>query len=256
MTAFDIKIVSDAICPWVSDAVSFLSHVLLQLRSQTDISAYLQCYVGKRRLERAIATYKKEVPGGANDTFNVHWHPFYLDPTLAKAPVDRNEHLLKKIGPERLAMSTIHLKKLGEAEGINFSFKAKIGNTRDAHRLIQLAKTKSSDIQNSVVSALFKLHFEEDGDITSQDVLVAAGEKGGLDKSEVKSWLDGGKGGAEVDREVEEAYEEGISGVPNFTINGRYQVSGAQDVSRFIEIFTRAKRAAPDAGSGELGGTC
>ncbi|KAK4226638.1 thioredoxin-like protein [Podospora fimiseda] len=231
MTVFDIKIVSDAICPW--------------------------CYLGKRRLERAISTYKTTVPGGSSDTFNISWHPFYLDPTLPKTPVSREEHLIKKIGPERLALATIHLKRLGEAEGINFSFGAKIGNTRDAHRLIQLAKTKSSEVENSVISALFKLHFEEDGDITSQDVLVAAGEKGGLIKAEVKTWLDEGKGGAEVDKEVEEAYKQGISGVPNFTINCKYQFSGAQDVSKFLEIFGRAKRdAAPDISSGGSGGTC
>ncbi|KAK4161804.1 thioredoxin-like protein [Cladorrhinum sp. PSN259] len=230
MTVFDIKIVSDAICPW--------------------------CYVGKRRLERAIATYKSTAQGASNDTFNISWHPFYLDPSLPKAPVSREEHLLKKIGPERLALATTHLKRLGEAEGINFTFGAKIGNTRDAHRLIQLAKTKSPEIENSVISALFKLHFEEDGDITSQDVLVAAGEKGGLDKAEVKTWLDEGKGGAEVDREVEDAYDQGISGVPNFTINGKYQVSGAQEPSTFLQLFSRAKRDAAPTVDSSVGGTC
>ncbi|KAK4192285.1 thioredoxin-like protein [Podospora australis] len=229
MTVFDIKIVSDAICPW--------------------------CYMGKRRLERAIAAYKKDVPGGANDTFNITWHPFYLDPTLPKGGMDRDEHLGKKYGPERLAMATANLKRLGEAEGINFTFKAKIGNTRDAHRLVQLAKTKSNEVENKVIEALFKLHFEEDGDIVSQDVLVSAGEKGGLDRSEVKSWLEQGKGGAEVDREVEEAYGDGVSGVPNFTINGRYRVEGAQEPQTFLEIFNRLKRSAPMVSTGGSEGT-
>lgn len=230
MTVFDIKIVSDAICPW--------------------------CYLGKKRLERAIATYKKDVPGGADDTFNITWHPFYLDPSLSRSGISRDEHLLKKIGPERLALATANLKKFGEAEGINFTFNAKLGNTRDAHRLIQLAKTKSNQVENSVISALFKLHFEEDGDIVSQDVLISAGEKGGLDKSEVKRWLEEGKGGAEVDREVEQAYREGVSGVPNFTINGRYRMEGAQDPQTFVEMFSRLKRSAPVANTGSDGATC
>ncbi|KAK4124309.1 thioredoxin-like protein [Parathielavia appendiculata] len=231
MTNFNIKIVSDAICPW--------------------------CYVGKKRLERAIETYKKDVPGGANDIFTITWHPFYLDPTLPKTGIDRNVHLARKFGPERMAMATAHLKTLGEAEGIKFSLQGKIGNTRDAHRLVQLAKTKSNETENRVISALFKSHFEEDADITSQEALVAAGEKAGLDRAEVEDWLSEGKGGKEVDREVEKAYSEGIHGVPNFTINGRYQVQGAQDVQTFLDVFARAKKTSPDVSTGSAEGvTC
>ncbi|KAK4653717.1 hypothetical protein QC762_0086490 [Podospora pseudocomata] len=231
MTAFDIKIVSDAICPW--------------------------CYLGKKRLERAINLYKASVPNASSDTFKIHWHPFYLDPSLPKTSVDRDEHLLKKFGdPNRLAMSTMMLKRFGEAEGINFSFKARIGNTRDAHRLVQLAKTKSNELENSVISALFKLHFEEDGDITSHDVLIAAGEKGGLDKAEVESWLDEGKGGPEVDKEVEEAYRDGVSGVPNFTINGKYRVEGAQDPEKLVEVLKRIKASAPAVSASSEGVSC
>ncbi|KAL2019958.1 hypothetical protein VTK56DRAFT_9050 [Thermocarpiscus australiensis] len=220
MTNFNIRIVSDAICPW--------------------------CYLGKKRLERAIEAYKRDVPGGAHDSFTITWHPFYLDPSLPKTGIDRAAHLAKKFGPERMAMATAHLKTLGEAEGIKFSLQGKIGNTRDAHRLVQLAKTKSNETENRLISVLFKAHFEEDTDITSQDALVSVGEKAGLDRSEVKDWLEQGKGGHEVDREVEEAYRQGIHGVPNFTINGRYQVEGAQDAQKFLEVFRRAKQASPD----------
>jgi len=151
-------------------------------------------------------------------------------------------------------MATAHLKTLGEAEGIKFSLQGKLGNTRDAHRLVQLAKTKSSEAEDRLISTLFRSHFEEDADITSQDALVAIGEKAGLDKAEVKDWLDKGKGGQEVDREVEEAYRRGIHGVPNFTINGQYQLEGAQDVQRFLEVFVRAKKSAPDVSTGSSEG--
>ena len=153
-------------------------------------------------------------------------------------------------------MAIAHLKALGEAEGIKFSLQGKIGNTRDAHRLVQLAKTKSSETESRLISTLFKAHFEEDADITSSDVLVSIGEKAGLDKAEVREWLDQGKGGPEVDREVEEAYEKGISGVPNFTINGRYEIQGAQDARRFVEVFQRIKKAEPAVGTTFSEGVC
>jgi predicted DsbA family dithiol-disulfide isomerase len=201
--------------------------------------------VGKKRLERAIQTYRRDVPDGANDTFSISWHPFYLDPTLPRSGIDRKEHLLKKFGPERMAMASAHLKTLGEAEGIKFSFGGKIGNTRDAHRLVQLAKTKSNEMENRLISTMFRSHFEEDADITSQDALVAMGEEAGLDRAEVEQWLEEGKGGQEVDREVEEAYSDGIHGVPRFIINNRYDVEGAQDVQTFVDIFVRAKKPLP-----------
>lgn len=169
---------------------------------------------------------------------------------MPKAGVERDVFLGKRYGPEGLASATAYLKRLGEAEGIKFSLKAKIVNSHDAHRLVQLGKTKSTEVENRVISMLFKKYFEEDADIASHSVLAAIGEQVGLDGAEVKDWLSQGQGGREVDREVEEASRKGIHGVPNFTINGRYQLEGAQDVRKFLEVFVRAREAAPDVSAG------
>ena len=116
------------------------------------------------------------------------------------------------------------------------------GPTRDSHRLVQLGKKKSPQIQTRVIEELFAAYFENEKDITSQDVLIEAAVKAGLDKSEVKTWLDNGSGGPEVDKEVQDAVEEGISGVPNFKINDRFEVSGAQEPAAFVQLFERLKK--------------
>lgn len=225
MTHFQIKVISDIICPW--------------------------CYIGKSRLERAITLYRSSsssISGTANDTFTITWHPFYLDPSLPKTGgIDPKAYLAKKLGgadPQRLAMIHARLKAIGESEGIKFSLGGKIGNTRDAHRLIQLAKTKSNEMQNKTATALFELHHEEGTDVSSTDYLVAAGERAGLDKAEVERWLSSDEGGEEVDREVEEAQRMGVRGVPYFIINGRAEFSGAQDPETFVQEFMRVKAAA------------
>lgn len=46
--------------------------------------------------------------------------------------------------------------------------------------------------------------------------------KAGLEENEVKEWLETGKGGPQVDKEVQDAVEQSISGVPHFEINGVY----------------------------------
>jgi predicted DsbA family dithiol-disulfide isomerase len=133
------------------------------------------------------------------------------------------------------------LATIGRAEGIAFAPGGRTGNTRDSHRLIQLGKTKGEAVQTRVVEELFKGYFEEERDITSKAFLKAAGVQAGLDGAEVTTWLDGDAGGADVDREVEKAARF-VNGVPNFTIQGRFHVDGAQDPEEFLRIFDAVAR--------------
>ena len=133
------------------------------------------------------------------------------------------------------------LSQIGRDAGISFKFGGKTGNTRDSHRLIQLGKSKSPAVQTRVVEELFSAYFENEGDITSHEVLRNAAVKAGLDEKEVVEWLESDKGGQAVDEEVEQAQLNQISGVPNFTIQGRYEVGGAQDPGVFLRLFEKIK---------------
>jgi len=213
MTTFNIEIVSDTVCPW--------------------------CYVGKQKLDAAIKEYKERHPD-SGDTFSTTWLPFYLNPAAPKKGVDKQEFFRSKFGP-RAEMIFDRLTKVGNDVGINFKFGGKTGNTRDSHRLIQLGKTKSPEVETRVVEELFKTYFENEGDITSHDALKNAGVKAGLDEKEVVEWLESDKGGKEVDKEVEEAKLNQITGVPNFTIQGKYEVGGAQEPAVFVRLFEKIK---------------
>jgi predicted DsbA family dithiol-disulfide isomerase len=198
------------------------------------------CYVGKKRLEKGIAEYKAKNPG-SNDTFSTNWFPFYLDPSAPKS-IDKQERYESKFGKERTTMMQERLSEIGRVEGINFKYGGRTGNTRDSHRLIQLGKTKGPQMQTRVIEELFAAYFENEQDITRQDILIEAGVKAGLDEKEASEWLEGGNGGPEVDKEVQDAVEQSISGVPNFTINDRFEIGGAQEPAAFVQIFERLKR--------------
>ena len=148
-----------------------------------------------------------------------------------------------KFGPQKSAAIIQTLTEVGKENGIKFSFGGKTGNTRDSHRLLQLAGQKGNDTQTKVVEELFKAYFEEEGDITSHDVLRDAAVKAGIEEGEVREWLKSDQGGEEVDREVLEAQMKGISGVPNFTLQGKYEIGGAQDPEAFVSAFEQIKRA-------------
>jgi len=201
-----IDVISDNICPW--------------------------CYVGKRRLEKAM----KQVPAG-KARFEVNWLPFFLDPTLPKPGVDKMAHYTKKFGKQRAEMMLPHMKEVGLSEGIRFSYGGKIGNTLNSHRLVEFAKQKGR--QNEMIDTLFAFYFEQERDIADDAVLVEAAVKAGLDKAEVTKFLASDEFKAQTLKEVEEAHEKDVSGVPYFIIDGKYEFSGAQEPDTFLSIFKK-----------------
>ena len=211
MTKYDISIVSDTVCPW--------------------------CYVGKNRLDLAI---KQHLSTNPNDSFTTTWHPFYLNPDAPKS-IDKQAYYESKFGTQRTQVMQGHLARLGKQVGIDFAFGGKTGNTRDSHRLVQLGKTKGEEMQTKVVEQLFNAYFEETEDITQLDTLIARGVRAGLPEQEVKDWMENGKGGAEVDKEVAQAQQKFVTGVPNFTINGRFEVQGAEEPAAFLQVFGEVK---------------
>ncbi|KAL2002891.1 hypothetical protein VTN02DRAFT_5608 [Thermoascus thermophilus] len=232
MTNFNVHIVSDTVCPW--------------------------CYVGHKRLSRAIATHKLAHP---SDTFSVSWHAFYLNPGAPTYPGrDKREHYNSKFGVERTDAMFARLAAVGAAEGIAFKFGGRTGRTRDSHRLIWWAGQKQQQqqeagrqtetsaageektLQTKVVEALFRAYLEEEKNITDRAVLVDAAVQAGLEKGEVERFLESDEGGQEVDAEAAQATRRFITGVPNFTIQGKYVVEGADDPTAFLEVFEKVKQ--------------
>src|SRR4029077_10183314 len=115
-----VDVISDVICPW--------------------------CFIGKRRLEKAIAAHDGQV--------KVRWLPFQLNPTMPKVGISRRDYRTKKFGSwERSQELDTQVAAAGAAEGIHFSFDRieRTPNTLDAHRLIWLADWEN--VQGAVVEA-------------------------------------------------------------------------------------------------------
>ncbi|KAL4944082.1 hypothetical protein BDV06DRAFT_188272 [Aspergillus oleicola] len=232
MTNFNIQIISDAVCPW--------------------------CYVGYRRLSRAITTHAQKYP---SDTFKITWSPFYLNASSPGFPgVDKAQFYESKFGAARTGMIFQRLAAVGSEEGIKFSFGGRTGKTRDAHRVIRLAGLKEKEsqgvkgaeqegqiggIQTRVVERLFRAYFEEEKNITDRQVLIEAAVGGGLNEKEVEGLLEEGNdlGGKEVDEDAEGARKQFVTGVPYFMVQGMYAVEGADEPETFLEVFGKIKGA-------------
>lgn len=155
----------------------------------------------------------------------------------------KREYYSSKFGERQAQAIFARLTAAGKESGVEFRFGGRTGNTFDSHRVIEFARRiKGLEMQGKVVEELFADYFEKERDITSHDVLVGAAERAGLNGREVREMLKGDDCGDVVSKEVTQAKEDGVSGVPHFTIQGRYEVSGGQEPAAFLQIFGRIKK--------------
>jgi len=205
-TRLDIEVISDVICPW--------------------------CYVGKRRLEKAIHLL------GPEAHVTVTWRPFQLNPTMPKAGMDRNEYRSAKFGSlERSHALDAKVAAVGAAEGIEFHFDSihRTPNTLDAHRLIWLAQHQGR--QDAVVEALFRAYFVDAVDVGEPRNLITIAAAVGMEKESVEQVLASDAGLEEMLAEERRFKGMRIDGVPGFFLNGRFLFSGAAEPQDLAEAF-------------------
>jgi predicted DsbA family dithiol-disulfide isomerase len=207
-----IDVVSDIVCPW--------------------------CYLGKRRLERAISL----VP--ATEVV-VRWHPFQLDPTIPAGGLDRAKYMKAKFGDDPSRLEAVHdrLVAFGREEGVDYRFDA-IGrspNTLDAHRLVRWTPV---DAQDGVVEALFRAYFTEGRDVGDHAVLAEIGSRFGLDRQATLARLATDEDREIIRAEIAEAQRIGVTGVPCFIVGGRYAVMGAEQPQVIAGAIEKAAQEA------------
>ena len=101
----EIDIYFDPVCPW--------------------------CFIGKRRLERALAQRPEQNP-------TVRWRTFQLNPEMPQEGMERSHYLTMKFGGGKRARYLYeNIRKVGTSVGIEFAFEGRPIDNTDA--LIQIA---------------------------------------------------------------------------------------------------------------------
>jgi predicted DsbA family dithiol-disulfide isomerase len=207
-----IDIVSDAICPW--------------------------CYIGKRQLERALATLAHE---GLH--FSVHWNPFQLNPDMPKEGRDRASYRMMKFGSAD-RVREIDDRVTGAAANVGLEFRldqiVRTPNTLDAHRLIWHAGRE--DRQDAVVEALFTAYFTQGRDIGDRDVLADCAAEAGMERAAVADFLAGDVAEKEMLAADRAAREAGVNGVPSFFLDGYGLYSGAMPAETMAEALRKGNQ--------------
>jgi predicted DsbA family dithiol-disulfide isomerase len=201
-----IEIWSDVVCPW--------------------------CYIGKRRLERALAEFEHA------DDVEVIWRSFQLNPDAPKKAMPTLDYLNQRFGPQAGAM-TARVAELGRGEGLDLDFaKSLTVNTLDAHRALHLAADQG--LGDAAKERLLRAHFSEGADVSDHETLATLLGEVGVDPDQVRSVLASRQYATEVRDDFEEADRLGATGVPFFVIDRRYGISGAQPTETFLHALRTA----------------
>jgi len=207
-----VEIWSDIVCPW--------------------------CYLGKRRFERALAGFEHR------DQVQVVYRSFELDPA---APQGVTTPVLERLAanygmsPEQAEQAQRQMEERAAADGLTFRMAGlRSGNTRDAHRLLQLAK--EAGVQDELMERLQRGYFTDQESIFDHQSLARFATEAGLDADDVAAVLASGQYTDHVETDEEMARALGATGVPLFVIDRKYGISGAQPEETIASVLERAWR--------------
>ncbi|KAF9987998.1 hypothetical protein BGZ75_010192 [Mortierella antarctica] len=129
----------DSATTHVTSAASDTQPIRLDIYSDTTCP---WCYITKKRLEKAMHIFQSQTPNKIR--FDIHWHPYQLDPQAPQLPVLRSKLLHRKFGSERAAQVQERILVAGKIEGIEFLYsdQSLYCNTMDSHRLIRFARER------------------------------------------------------------------------------------------------------------------
>ncbi|MFN3232309.1 MAG: DsbA family oxidoreductase [Alphaproteobacteria bacterium] len=210
-----IDVISDSICPW--------------------------CYIGKRRLEQALAQ-RPDIH------FEVLWRPFQLNPETPPGGWDRKEYLEAKFGDKEQAKGVYKMvRAAAEEEGLDFALESqkRLPNTVNSHRLNHWAQT--AGVQDAVVEGIFKKYFIDGEDIGDPEVLVSVAEEAGMEADVVRKLLEGDADRELVLKEESVARNMGVTGVPCFIIDKKLALVGAQEPDMLLRAIDHAAQQAAAA---------
>ncbi|MFC5408696.1 DsbA family oxidoreductase [Larkinella bovis] len=194
------------------------------------------CYIGKRKFEAALEKFEHQA------SIEVVWKSFQLNPALQTDPdVNITQYLAEAKGWTLgyAKQMNDYVTNMAREVGLHYDFdKAVVANSFDAHRLVQLAKQHGKG--DAMEERLFKAYFTEGLNTADHATLQQLATDIGLDAAEVKQVLASNQYADQVKRDIFEARQVGVTGVPFFVFNQKYAVSGAQAPETFLGALTKA----------------
>lgn len=194
------------------------------------------CYIGKRKFETALAQFEHK------ENIEVVWKSYQLNPEMKTDPTKNSivalaEHKGISIAEsEEMHKYVIDMaSKVGLQYNMNKSISA---NSFNAHRLTHYAKSKGKQLE--LEEKLFEAYFILGKNIDDQNTLIALGESVGLLHDEMSKVLSSNAHADDVSKDIYEAQQVGVRGVPFFVFDRKFAISGAQESDVFLQSLQKA----------------
>lgn len=194
------------------------------------------CYIGKRRLESALADFEYA------DKIEIEWKSFLLNPDMVTDPSKSTlEYLSETKGwsIEQTKEITKQVVDMAEEEGLEYKMdKTVVANAKNAHRLLQLAKSLGKG--GELKERLLKAYFTEGANIDDERTLVGFAAEVGIAEQRALACLNSNEFEDKVDVDIYESRQLGVRGVPFFVLDRKFGISGAQPKEAFVETIKKA----------------
>jgi predicted DsbA family dithiol-disulfide isomerase len=192
------------------------------------------CYLGKHRLEQAIA----ESPHAGS--IDLAFHSFELDPTASTEPRPLLEMLAAKmgVGPEQAAEMDDRVGAMARAEGLPYTSDRVVANSFDLHRVVHLADQTAQGA--ALLTVLYRDLFGGTANVYDHGYLADAAAGLGIDRDRVVEVLAGDEFADDVRRDIATAAQLGVRGVPFTVLGKRYGIPGATSVEGFAGALAQA----------------
>lgn len=193
------------------------------------------CYIGKRRLEKAIAEFEH------SDQVNVEYKSYQLDP-LSEYQPDKSFYetfsALKGMPLEQAKTLNQQVTAQAKTDGLVYHFDTmKYANTFDAHRVTKFAEEQGKG--QEIVERILYAYFTESKLISDHQTLTELASEVGLDPNKVAEVLNSDQYRQEVQKDIQTASQMEIKGVPFFVFNEKYALSGAQPIELFLQTLKK-----------------
>ncbi|MFW5416450.1 DsbA family oxidoreductase [Nocardiopsis sp. CNT-189] len=216
--AVSVEVWTDLVCPW--------------------------CYIGKRRLERAIRLT------GLGERVRVRWRSSELDPHGGPGGDLTLPDYMRRQGlsAAEIALRLSSVGAQAEEEGLAYRLdRARPVNTLDAHRLVHFAEERG--IGGAVQERLMRAYACEGAVLSDRSALVGLAAEAGLEAGAAAELLESGRHTGTVRADEARAASLGLHGVPSFLFGGEHAASGARSAEELDAHLRRAAGAsAPPSG--------
>jgi predicted DsbA family dithiol-disulfide isomerase len=202
------------------------------------------CYVGKHRLQEAIARRPDA------ERFELRVRSFELNPDAPREPETIASAFIRSHGGDASVVleAEKRIQALANGEGLPFSLDRLNASTFDFHRLVHYADSQGLGVE--LFSAVQDAFFAGELNPFDAGALAGAAQRVGLDGDRVREVLDGDEFAAEVRADRAEGASLGITGVPFVVFDSRFAAPGAQPVEVYEQVLAEVASLATTASAG------